>query len=106
MEFRARFKIPLRVSCRRVILERNRMTPLPPAEALSPAEGEESRLRSSPRPVKERIEGEGPLTARGVRVSRSAPLIICLSRLVAGEAAPKERVRVLSRAIQDSAPHF
>ena len=44
---------------------------------------------SPPRPVRERIKGEGPITARGVRVSRSAPLIIRLSRLVAGEAAPK-----------------
>ena len=35
------------------------------------------------------------LIERGVRMSRSAPLIICLARFVAGEAAPKERVRVL-----------
>ena len=34
---------------------------------------------------------------------RSAPPIIRLARLVAGEAAPKKRVRV-SRANQDSAP--
>ena len=36
-------------------------------------------------------------------MSRSAPLIVRLSSLVAGEAAPKERVRVILRAIQDSA---
>ncbi len=33
-------------------------------------------------------------------MSRSVPLIIRLARFVAGEAAPKERVRVLLRAIQ------
>jgi hypothetical protein len=36
-------------------------------------------------------------------MSRSAPPITRLARYVAGEAAPKERVRVISRAIQDSA---
>src|SRR5271156_3241106 len=41
-------------------------------------------------------------------MSRSSPLIIRLARFVAGEAAPKERVRGIfsarsSRAIQDSA---
>ena len=36
-------------------------------------------------------------------MSRSAPPIIRLASFVAGEAAPKERVRVFSRAIQDSA---
>ena len=35
---------------------------------------------------------------------RPAPPIIRLARFVAGEAAPKERVRVLLRAIQDSVP--
>jgi len=41
-----------------------------------------------------------------VRMSRSAPPIIRLARLVAGEAAPSARVRVLIlRTIQDS-PSF
>src|SRR3984957_18344848 len=52
------------------------------------------------------LEGRGSkvrvLIQRGVRMSRSAPLIIRLARFVAGEAAPKERVRILSRATQDS----
>jgi hypothetical protein len=39
-------------------------------------------------------------------MSRSAPLIIRLARFFAGEAAPKARVRVLLRAIQNSAPCF
>jgi hypothetical protein len=34
------------------------------------------------------------LIQRGVRMSRSAPPITRLARSVAGEAAPKERVRV------------
>jgi len=65
----------------------------------------------SPRPVRARMKvspsasGSPSRSGRGkgLGCTNPAPLIIRLARSAAGEAAPKERVRVILRAIQDSA---
>jgi predicted GIY-YIG superfamily endonuclease len=74
--FRARFKTPLRVCCPRVVLERS----------------EESRRFFFPRPVRERIEGEGPCVARD---SFRATLRFCLARR-------PEKIRVHLRGLDRS----
>jgi len=109
--FRARFKILLRMSYPRVIQSTPQITPLPLAEALSAAKGEESRFRSSPLPKWERStlvlerrvrdnisrDFRMPGAARASRFRSAFPVLVSFRAAAAKNPGPSSPLPVRER---------